>query len=85
MNNELLKYLTDEEKKIIAQRVFEEEIRKSIQEDFAKRDPSIFTNLSTLYNRILSKYIDDMNLYRMIWICIEKTLFQYLEREFMMK
>ena len=70
MNNELLKYLTDEEKKTIAQRVFEEEIRKSIQEDFAKRDPSIFDHIPTLYDRLLSKYINEMNLYNESFIPI---------------
>ena len=62
-NNELLKYLSDEDKKRIAEKVYEEELRKEIKEDIEKRDPSIFNDAITVYGRILEKYIKSMDLY----------------------
>ena len=62
INNELLKYLTDDERKKIAERVYEEELRKFFADDINKRDPSIFHNKSNIYSTVLSKYISEMNL-----------------------
>ena len=63
-NNELLKYLTDEDKKRIAEKVYEEEIRKEIRGDIKKRDPLIFNDKGTVYSRILEKYIKELDLYK---------------------
>ena len=60
--DKLFNFLTPEEKKIIAERVYEEELRKQFQADFEKRNPMIFHDQSILYCRILDKYISDMNL-----------------------
>jgi len=71
-NNELLKYLTEDDKKRIAEKVYEEEIRKEIKEDLDKRDPDIFNNQDTIYERILQKYINEMDLYKYDFIDIFK-------------
>ena len=63
MELELLKYLTDEDKKRIAERVYEEELRAFFHEDVRSRAPEIFHGKSAVYDRILEKYISDMNLY----------------------
>ena len=62
MDNDILKYLSDEEKHRIAERVYEEELRKCFQKDYESRDPIIFTNRSTVYYRLLDRYIDKMDL-----------------------
>ena len=62
MNSELLTYLSDEEKKKIAERVYEEELRRLFQEDVAKRIPDIFHDLPTVYHRVLNQYIQEMQL-----------------------
>lgn len=59
---EILNYLSDEEKKKIAERVYEEEVRKSFARDFESRSPIIFTDRSTVYYRLLDRYIDSMGL-----------------------
>lgn len=59
---EILNYLSDEEKKKIAERVYEEEVRKSFARDFESRSPIIFTDRSTVYYRLLDRYIDNMGL-----------------------
>ena len=59
---ELLEILTPEERKKIAERVYEEELRKGFQEDIAKRNPDIFHDFPTVYNRVLNKYINEMKL-----------------------
>lgn len=75
MDNELLKYLTEEDKKSIAERVFEEEIRKTIKEDLDKRDLSIFNDKTTIYGRIISQYINEMDLYHEDFIeCFKKRI-----------
>ena len=68
MNTELLTYLTDEEKKKIAERVYEEELRKAFQKDYESRDPIIFTSRSTVYYRLLDRYIDKMDLEKIDFI-----------------
>ena len=72
MDNELLKYLTDEEKKRIVERVYEEEVRNYIKEDISKRSPSIFEDNTTVYTRILNQYIKDLDLYHYDFIDIFK-------------
>lgn len=58
-------YLTDDEKKKIAERVFEDEVRKSIEE--FKRSAynySSFFSFNTLYRKIVEEYISKMNYVR---------------------
>lgn len=73
MDNELLKYLTEEDKKRIAERVFEEELRKTVLDDIQKRSNVIFDGAPTVYSRVLEKYIGEMNLYHHDFIDVFKT------------
>lgn len=75
MDSELLKYLTEEDKKRISEKVYEEELRKCIKEDIDKRSPLIFHDKSTLYERIIQKYISDLNLHHEDFIeCFKKRI-----------
>lgn len=75
MDDRLLGYLTEEEKKLIAERVYEEELRKHVKEDIDKRDPSIFHDKSNVYERVLYKYIGELNLYHEDFIeCFKKRI-----------
>lgn len=58
----LFDILSNEEKKRIAERVYEEEFRKLFEDDVKLRNPEIFTSRSMVYERVLTKYIDEMNL-----------------------
>ena len=62
-NNELLKYLSEEDKKRIAEKVYEEEIRKEILKDINEKSPTIFNDKSFVYTRILDQYIEELDLY----------------------
>lgn len=62
MDGTLLTYLTEEEKKKIAERVFEDELRNYFKEDVAKRSQEIFHDFPTVYHRVLDQYIREMNL-----------------------
>ena len=62
LNGELMKYLSDDDKKRIAERVYEEECRRLFEEDVKSRSPIIFTDRSTVYFRILDRYIEKMEL-----------------------
>ena len=60
---DLLNYLTDDDKKKIAERVFEAEIRKTIEE--AKQNDYQYSSLfsfNTIYLQIIKEYISKMNL-----------------------
>ena len=59
---EIFNYLTDDDKKRIAERVFEEELRKHFREDIEKRNQEIFHDFPTVYHRVLDQYIREMNL-----------------------
>ena len=75
MDDRLLGYLTEEEKKRIAERVYEEELRKHVKEDIDKRSPSIFHDKSNVYERVLYKYIEELNLYHEDFIeCFKKRI-----------
>lgn len=59
----MMEYLTPEEKKKIAERIFEEEVKKSIEE--TKRSSynyHDFFSFNTLYRQIIKEYISKMNL-----------------------
>ena len=58
----ILDVLTPEEKKKIAERIYEEELRKQFQKDYEMRDQDIFHKRSTVYLRVLDQYISEMNL-----------------------
>ena len=62
LNVELMKYLSDDDRKRIAERVYEEECRRIFNEEMAKRDQALFHNQSLVYTRILDKYISEMDL-----------------------
>lgn len=81
-NEELMNYLTPEEKHKIAERVYEEELRKQFQIDFEKRSPVIFHDQSVVYTRILDKYISDMNLKHEDFVEPFKSMLQTELQEF---
>ena len=62
-NSELMKYLTEEDKKRIAEKVFEEEMRKEIVSFVNEKSPVIFNDKSTIYTRLLDQYIKELDLY----------------------
>lgn len=72
MDNELLKYLNEDEKKRIVERVYEEEIRNYIKKDISERSPYIFENNTTVYTHILNQYIKDLDLYHYDFVDIFK-------------
>ena len=61
-NREIFNYLSEDEKKRIAERIFEDELRKSFQSKYENTFKDIWHDFPTVYARVLDKYISDMKL-----------------------
>lgn len=72
LNVEIMQYLSEDDKKCIAARVYEEECRRLFEADVKSRSPEIFTNQSMVYIRVLDRYIEKMQLEHEEFISVMK-------------
>ena len=59
---DLMKYLSDDDKKKIAERVYEEECRKKFNAEITSLQDTIFTDKYVVFHRILDRYINELDL-----------------------
>ena len=72
LNVEIMQYLSDDDKKRIAERVYEEECRRLFEEDLKACSPEIFTNQPLVYIRVLDRYIEKMQLEHEDFVAVMK-------------